>query len=185
MSFHICIRNNILFIIGGAFDGIEKIIKQRTGKKNLGFGSEHTTAKDDDEHILEKLDGEDLLKFGLIPEFIGRIPIFATLKPLDEEALISILTQPKNALIKQYKQLLNLEDVTLTFDDEALKAIAQEALARKTGARGLRSVLEKAMLDIMYDIPSNSSIKEVIINKEVITEHKQPIIVMQKEAMAS
>ncbi len=174
--------SNILFIIGGAFEGVDKIIKQRVGKKHLGFGVEHESNNADDPKILERLEGEDLLKFGLIPEFIGRIPVFATLSPLDETALIEILTKPKNALVKQYKQLLQLEDVELNFNDDALQEIAKLALARKTGARGLRSILEKAMLDIMYDIPSNPSVKEVIITKETIADGKKPTIIMHKEA---
>ncbi|MGI6523888.1 MAG: ATP-dependent Clp protease ATP-binding subunit ClpX [Bdellovibrionota bacterium] len=177
--------SNILFIIGGAFDGIDKIIKNRTGKKNLGFGAKHESAQECDDKVLEKLEGEDLLKFGLIPEFIGRIPVFAPLKPLDEAALITILTEPKNALVKQFKQLFQLNDVSLSFSDDALEEIAKEALARKTGARGLRSVLEKAMLNIMYDIPSTPSIKEVVITKEVICEQQEPIIVLHSKAMAS
>lgn len=172
--------SNILFIIGGAFDGIDKIINQRIGHNNLGFGSEQKAHKLD-RNILEHLETEDLLKYGLIPEFIGRIPVIASLEELSEEALIQILTKPKNALVKQYTQLLKMENIDLTFRPEALQEIATRAVCRKTGARGLRSILETAMLDIMFDAPSNNNIKEVILTREVFSNHQQPIVVMDTQ----
>lgn len=184
---------NILFIIGGAFDGIERVIKSRTGKKTLGFGSrpeqvEIVVKKDD--NILVDLENQDLLKYGMIPEFIGRVPVVAPLCQLDETALIQILTKPRNALVKQFTHLLELDDVQLSFTDEAYVAIAQKALARKTGARGLRAIIEQAMLETMYEVPSNAEIREVVITKETITEGKQPMLVMEtdtkeKTALAS
>ena len=135
--------------------------------------------------MLPQIDTQDLLKFGMIPEFVGRIPVIATLDELDEEALIQILTKPRNALVKQFTHLVDLDGVSLSFTPEALKAIADEAMKRKTGARGLRSILENCMLDVMYDVPSNPSIKEVVITEEVITEDKDPMVVMHNEAMAS
>jgi ATP-dependent Clp protease ATP-binding subunit ClpX len=179
--------SNILFIVGGAFDGVERIIGQRTGKKSLGFGSvvKSTTGIVNKDNPLSALETEDLLKFGMIPEFIGRLPVVSCLDPLDKPALIEILTRPKNALIKQYQTLLSMEGVDLTFTTEALDSIAQKALEKKTGARGLRSIIEASMLDVMYDIPSNASVKEVIITPEVINEHQAPITVYHKEAVAS
>ena len=175
---------NILFIIGGAFDGLDKIIGQRTGKKMLGFGGAGSSAEKNNKSILWKAETEDLLKFGMIPEFVGRIPIIAPLDELDKEAMIEILTKPKNALVKQYTQLLSMEGVDLTFTEESLEAIAEKALARKTGARGLRAIIENCMLEIMYDIPSNPSVKEVIITPEVIREEKPPVMVLHNEALA-
>ncbi len=176
---------NILFIIGGAFDGLEKMISQRSGKKMLGFGGNGSTnAKSENKNLLWKVETEDLLKFGMIPEFIGRIPIIAPLNELDKEAMIEILTKPKNALVKQYAQLLSMEGVDLTFTDEALVAIADKALARKTGARGLRAIIENCMLDVMYDIPSNPSVKEIIITPETVNENKPPVMVLHNEALA-
>lgn len=179
--------SNILFIVGGAFDGVERIIGQRTGKKSLGFGSvvKSGTGVVNKDNPLSALETEDLLKFGMIPEFIGRLPVVSCLDPLDKPALIEILTRPKNALIKQYQTLLSMEGVDLTFTTEALDAIAQRALEKKTGARGLRSIIEASMLDVMYDIPSNSSVKEVIITPEVINEQQAPMKVYHKEAVAS
>ena len=179
--------SNILFIIGGAFDGIEKIIKQRTGKKSLGFGVKRSEVKEADKAptSLIELENEDMLKYGMIPEFVGRIPVVAPLDHLDEPALIEILTRPKNALVKQFKHLLDLDGVELNFTDDAYTAIAHKALERKTGARGLRAIIEECMLDIMYEVPSNPSIKEVVITKEVITESKAPMIVMHNKALAS
>ncbi|MCB0335995.1 MAG: ATP-dependent Clp protease ATP-binding subunit ClpX, partial [Bdellovibrionales bacterium] len=173
--------SNILFIIGGAFDGIERIVKQRVGKKTLGFGSDQEKKEVDEKTIMTQIETEDMLKFGMIPEFVGRIPVFAPLQQLDEPALISILTKPKNALIKQFKSLLEMEEVKLTFTDEALTAIAQKALARKTGARGLRSILENAMLEIMYDVPSTPSIKEIIITDDTINNETLPVVVHHRE----
>ena len=169
---------NILFILGGAFDGLDKIIDNRVGKKTLGFNSDVKTAaekKKDD--LLNKLIPEDLLKYGLIPEFIGRVPVIVTLDALDKEALIRILTEPKNALVKQYQKLMGMDNVELEFTPESLDAIAEEALKRNTGARGLRSIVEKVMMDVMYEVPSNNNIIKVIITKECITENAEPTIV--------
>jgi len=177
--------SNILFIVGGAFDGVERIIGQRTGKKSLGFGSAVQPVVEAKNNPLRSLETDDLLKFGMIPEFIGRLPVISCLDPLDKPALIEILTKPKNALIKQYQTLLSMEGVDLTFTTEALEAIAQKALERRTGARGLRSIIETSMLDVMYDIPSNTSVKEVIITPEVINDNQLPIKVYHKEAVAS
>jgi len=168
---------NILFICGGAFAGLENIIGQRLGKKAMGFGAEIRAKKDLKlGEVLGQVGPPDLLKYGLIPEFIGRLPVVATLEELDEEALIAILKEPKNALIKQYQKLLEMEKVHLRFTDGALVAIAREALKRKTGARGLRSILENAMLEIMYDIPSQDRVKEVVINEEVIVNKSRPLV---------
>jgi ATP-dependent Clp protease ATP-binding subunit ClpX len=177
--------SNILFIVGGAFDGVERLIGQRTGKKSLGFGSAVQPIVEAKSNPLRALETDDLLKFGMIPEFIGRLPVISCLDPLDKPALIEILTKPRNALIKQYQTLLSMEGVDLTFTSEALDAIAQKALERRTGARGLRSIIETSMLDVMYDIPSNTSVKEVIITPEVINDSQAPIKVYHKEAVAS
>ena len=151
--------SNILFICGGAFEGLENIIKDRMGKKSMGFGAEIQSKKDIDRYkVFEQILPQDLLKFGMIPEFIGRLPIIASLKELDKEALIKITTEPKNALVKQYKKLLQMDDVELVFEQEALEAIVDKAIERKTGARGLRSIIEDIMRDIMFDIPSNEKI---------------------------
>lgn len=168
---------NILFICGGAFSGLEKIINKRIGSKSMGFGAEVRSLKEEDMgELLSKIQPTDLLKFGLIPEFVGRVPVIATLNELDEEALIQILREPKNALVKQYQRLFDMEKVHLKFTDGALIAIAHEALSRKTGARGLRSILENSMLDVMYDIPSQDRVKEVVINEDVVTKGVKPII---------
>jgi len=175
--------SNILFICGGAFVGLEDIIERRIGEKKLGFGSEIRSKKDRSVgDLLADVQPEDLLKFGLIPEFVGRIPILATLTELDEVALIEILTKPKNALIKQYQRLFDFEKVKLKFTQGALVAIAKEALKRKSGARGLRAILEHTMLDIMYEIPSQTNIREVVINEDVFTKKEQPLIVYEKKA---
>ncbi|KAF1085647.1 ATP-dependent Clp protease ATP-binding subunit ClpX [Sporotomaculum syntrophicum] len=169
---------NILFICGGAFDGIEKIIQNRTGKKIMGFGAE---IKPKQEmrigEILSHILPEDLLRYGLIPEFVGRLPIIVTLDALDEDALVRILTEPRNALVKQYEKLLDLDGVGLEFQNDALKAIAQEALRRNTGARGLRSILEDIMLDIMYDIPSQQDITKCVVTKDTILNKEKPIVI--------
>jgi len=171
---------NILFICGGAFSGLETVIGQRVGSKTMGFGAEPVQRKDQQiGEILCQVEPGDLLKYGLIPEFIGRLPIVATLDELDEDALVRILCEPKNALIKQYQKLFDMENVNLKFTDGALVAVAQEALKRKTGARGLRSILENAMLDIMYDIPSQDRVREVLINEDVIFKGTQPIIIYE------
>lgn len=177
--------SNILFIIGGAFEGIDKLIKQRVGKKSLGFGTNIVELSDSPNSLLPSLETEDLLKFGMIPEFVGRVPVIAALEELDKPSLVKILTEPKNALVKQYEHMMEMEGVQLSFTDEALQAAAEMALEKKTGARGLRAILEKCMLDVMYDVPSNPKIKEVIVTPEVIKDGKQPVMVFQNEALAS
>ncbi len=174
---------NILFICGGAFVGLEKIIEEKVGIKTLGFKAnikKRGVGKGED--ILERVQPEDLLRFGFIPEFVGRLPVAATLNELSEAALVDILTKPKNALVKQYQKLFELENVKLKFTEGALRAVSQEAIKRKTGARGLRSILENVMLDVMYEIPSQSNIKECIISDEVILNKERPIILYEKEA---
>lgn len=170
---------NILFICGGAFDGIEQIIKRRLGQKVIGFGSEKKEEDLDKKELLSKVLPEDLLKFGLIPEFIGRLPVIASLTPLDEEALVEILTKPKNALVKQYQKMLELDDVELEFEDDALIEIAKKAIERKTGARGLRSIIEGVMLDVMFDLPSREDIVKCIITKETIENNMPPKLVLE------
>jgi ATP-dependent Clp protease ATP-binding subunit ClpX len=174
---------NILFIVGGAFVGLDKIIEQRTTNKTMGIGADIRTVAELDKsvNLLEKVEPDDLSKFGLIPEFIGRLPAIAVLGPLDEEALIDILTRPKNAIAKQYQRLFSFEGVELKFTDKALRAVAKMALKRKTGARGLRGVIETAMLDIMYDIPSKNNVKEVIIDDNVINDGAQPMLVYKSD----
>ena len=168
---------NILFICGGAFSGLEDVIKQRVGKKTMGFGANvPLPSKVTLGAVLKDIEPGDLLKYGLIPEFIGRLPVIATLEELDEAALVQILQEPKNALVRQYQKLFELEDVVLKFTDDALVAIAHEAARRKTGARGLRSILEESMLDVMYDIPSQNDVKEVVISEDVILKKNQPRI---------
>lgn len=172
---------NILFICGGAFDGIEKIIKNRTGKQGLGFGAEVASKKDEDiSKLLAKIEPHDLMKFGLIPEIIGRLPAIVSLDSLDEEALIRILVEPKNALVKQYKKLFELDNVNLEFDEEALREVAKIAVERKTGARGLRGVLEDVMTNIMFEIPSDENIQKVTITKSVIDHQGEPVITRAK-----
>jgi ATP-dependent Clp protease ATP-binding subunit ClpX len=174
---------NILFICGGAFVGLEQIVQRRIGQSTLGFGADIKSKKDFKlGELLEQVQPEDLLKFGLIPEFIGRLPVLATLHELNEEALVDILTKPKNALVKQYQRLFEMDGVKAKFTKGALQAVAKEALLRQSGARGLRAIIEHSMLDIMYDIPSRSGIKEVVVNEDVITKHEAPLIVYQKEA---
>ncbi|MDR2461385.1 MAG: ATP-dependent Clp protease ATP-binding subunit ClpX [Deltaproteobacteria bacterium] len=173
---------NILFIFGGAFVGLDKIIKKRIGRDTaMGFSANIDSNKDDGDAaaVLKHCLPEDLIKFGLIPEFVGRIPVTASLSELDKEAMVKILTEPKNALIKQYQALLKHDGVDLTFSAEALDAIATEAIARKTGARGLRAILESAMLDIMYDLPSMPKVKECLITEEVILKHEPPVIIYE------
>ena len=170
---------NILFICGGAFEGLENIIKDRTGEKSIGFGTKIESKKEiKKDEVFKELLPQDLLKFGLIPEFIGRLPIIATLEELDREALIKIATEPKNALVKQYKKLLELDGVELEFTREALEAIVDKAIERKTGARGLRSIIEEIMRDIMYDIPSNPKIEKCTITKETVIDKKGPELVI-------
>ena len=174
---------NILFICGGAFVGLERIVEQRLGSKTMGFGAEIKSRSERRlGELLMEVQSEDLLKFGFIPEFIGRLPVVASLDDLDEAALVSILREPKNALIKQYQKLFEFEKVKLRFTDGALSAIAKEALKRKAGARGLRSILESIMLDIMYELPSQHNIRECIISEETITHKEKPIVLYEKEA---
>ena len=177
---------NILFVCGGAFVGLGALIRHRIGKKSLGFGQKIISKKEiDEEDILEKVQPEDLLKYGLIPEFVGRFSSVATLKELSIEAMIKVLTEPKNALVKQYKKLFEFENVKLKFTDTAIKAIAKKATARKTGARGLRAVLEETMLEIMFDLPSQPDIEEVVINEEVVLKGEKPMLVYENKKQAS
>ena len=171
---------NILFIVGGAFDGIEEIVKQRLGEKIIGFGANNKKLSDEDSYMQEII-AEDIQKFGLIPEFIGRLPIVAALERLTEEDLIQILTEPKNALIKQYKQLLLFDNVELEFKDGALMAIAKKAIERKTGARGLRSIIEEVMMDIMFEVPSHEEITKVIITEAVIDGKAEPEMIREAD----
>jgi ATP-dependent Clp protease ATP-binding subunit ClpX len=175
--------SNILFICGGAFVGLESIIERRIGVKGLGFGADIQSRDERDPgEVLLEVQAEDLLRFGLIPEFVGRLPVTATLGQLDEEALIQILTKPKNALVKQYQRLFDFSDVKLRFTDDALVAVAKEALVRKSGARGLRAILENAMLNIMYEAPSRDDIAECIVNEDVIERGTDPLVVLKQEA---
>ena len=171
---------NILFIVGGAFDGLENIISARMGNRTLGFGAE-IESKDDKQlgRVLSNLRPDDLVKFGLIPELVGRLPVMLTLDNLDEEAMIRILTEPKNALVKQYQRLFELDHVDLRFADDALKAIAHEAIGRKTGARGLRSIIERALLDTMFEIPGESDVRSCKVTREVITEGAKPELIRE------
>lgn len=169
---------NILFICGGAFDGLEQIIKRRIGQKVIGFGTE-STKNVDDKDLLSKVLPEDLLKFGLIPEFIGRLPVIATLESLDEQALVDILTKPRNAIVKQFQKMLELDNVELEFEKSALQAIAKKAMERKTGARGLRSIVENLLLDVMFELPSRKDIVKCVITEECVTEQKQPLLVLK------
>jgi ATP-dependent Clp protease ATP-binding subunit ClpX len=169
---------NILFICGGAFDGIEKIIQNRSGKKALGFDAEiQSKAAKPIGEILKNILPEDLLKFGLIPEFVGRLPVIVTLDALDEEALVRILTEPRNALVKQYQKFLEMDNVSLEFKDDALRSIAKEAIIRNTGARGLRAIIEAIMLNVMYEIPSRHDVTKCIVTKEAVTQKDEPILV--------
>jgi ATP-dependent Clp protease ATP-binding subunit ClpX len=174
---------NILFICGGAFCDLESIIERRIGVKGMGFGADiHRRADRKPGEVLNEVQAEDLLHFGLIPEFVGRLPVIATLDALTEEALVDILTKPKNALIKQYQKLFEFEDVRLRFSEGSLRAIARQAYRRKSGARGLRSILENVMLDLMYEIPSRDDVEECIINEEVIEQGKKPLLALKQEA---
>ena len=168
---------NVLFICGGAFDGLEKIVQKRMGERVIGFNSEMKMDKVEEEKLLSQVRPEDLLKFGLIPEFIGRLPVMVTLGQLSEEALIRIITEPKNALLKQYKKLFKLDNVELEIEPDAVRAIAQKALERKTGARGLRSILEGVMTDIMYEIPSRDDVEKCVITKATIEGMAQPTMI--------
>jgi len=175
--------SNILFLCGGAFVGLEKIVERRIGVKGLGFGADIQVSSDQRKgELLGAVEAEDLLHFGLIPEFIGRLPVTATLSELNEDALLEILTQPKNALIKQYQKLFEFDEVGLRFTDGALRAVARKALAQKSGARGLRAILESAMLEIMYEIPSRDDVEECVVNEEVIQQGTNPLLVFKREA---
>ncbi|SCZ09905.1 ATP-dependent Clp protease ATP-binding subunit ClpX [Alkaliphilus peptidifermentans] len=172
---------NILFICGGAFDGVEKIIEKRIGKTSMGFGAEIRSKEIKDiGTLLKRIQPEDLLKFGLIPEFVGRLPVVVTLDQLDETALVQILSEPKNALLKQYNKLFEIDGVLLEFQEGALELIAQKAIERKTGARGLRGIMEGLMTDIMYEIPSDDNIEKVIITKETVTDNTPPTVINKK-----
>ncbi len=175
--------SNILFICGGAFHNIDTLISSRIGKKGIGFGVDVEGGRDKRySELIKEIQPEDLLKYGLIPEFIGRLPITATLEELSEENLVEILKRPKNAIVKQYRKLFELENVKLTFTEGSIRGIAKEAMKKKTGARGLRSIMEKVMLDIMYEIPSLSNVKECVISEEVIANHERPILIYEEEA---
>ena len=172
---------NVLFIVGGAFAGLEKIIEQRAGKQGIGFGSEIRSKKEIDEaNAFAEVMPEDLLKFGMIPEFIGRLPVITSVEKLDREALINILTEPKNALVRQYRRLFELDGVELEFTDDALESIADQAILRGTGARGLRAIMEEVLQSVMYDVPSRDDVASVVISKEVVLEHVNPTIVPRK-----
>jgi ATP-dependent Clp protease ATP-binding subunit ClpX len=174
---------NILFICGGAFNDLENIISKRLGVNAVGFGAEIKSKKERRSgELLAETRSEDLLKFGLIPEFIGRLPVIATLDDLDEGTLIRILVEPKDAIIKQYKKLFALENVNLKFTDGALRAVAKSSMERKSGARGLRSILENTMLEVMYDIPSQQDIKECVISEEVVLKKERPILIYESKS---
>jgi len=176
---------NILFICGGAFVGLEDIVRRRIGMKGMGFGANVRSSEDPmNQRLLHEVQTEDLLKFGLIPEFVGRLPVIATLEDLDETSLVRILKEPKNALTKQYTKLFEMENVRLKFTDGALGAIAREALTRKSGARGLRAIMEAIMLDVMYDVPSHPEIEEVVISQEVVEHKEKPIVVYASASRA-
>lgn len=172
---------NILFICGGAFDGIDKTILNRTTDKNMGFGADiHSKSEHSMESLLKEIIPTDLQKFGLIPELIGRLPVLVTLNPLDEDAMVHILTEPKNALVKQYQKMLSMDDVDLEFTPEALQAIAKEALRRNTGARGLRSIIERIMLDVMFDVPSRDDVSKCVVTEKCVKEGAEPDLVLKE-----
>jgi len=174
---------NILFICGGSFNGVESIVANRIGKKGIGFGVDVEGGRDKQySELIKDIQPEDLLKYGLIPEFIGRLPIIATLEDLSEDVLVEILKRPRNAIVKQYKKLFDLENVKLAFTEGALRGIAKEAMKKKTGARGLRSIMEKVMLDVMYEIPTLSNVKECVLSEEVIMSRERPILIYEEEA---
>ena len=175
---------NILFVCGGAFDGLEEIIEERQGRRQIGFqgGEESHVGTSDDDNVLGFVEPEDMLRYGLIPELVGRLPVLVSLHDLDEDALVEILQRPKNALIKQYAKMFELEGVGLTFDPEALRAVARKTIDRGTGARGLRAVLEMIMLDVMFDLPGRMDIREVVVTKETVEESNQPLLILEPEA---
>ncbi len=169
---------NILFIVGGAFSGLESIVEQRIGKKTLGFGAHlQTQSERDMEQIFSEVMPEDLLKFGLIPEFIGRLPVIATVDKLNRDALVQILTEPRNALVKQYQKLFDIDGVELEFTEDAIDAVADLAMIRGTGARGLRAIIEEVLLHVMYDVPSRADIAKVVVNEEVVRDNVNPTLV--------
>jgi ATP-dependent Clp protease ATP-binding subunit ClpX len=172
---------HILFVCGGAFDGLEKIIEARTGKRQIGFTSEKTESLRDSKNPFRDVEPEDLLRFGLIPELVGRLPVAVTLENLDEEALVRILTEPKNALVKQYQKIFGMDGVGIIFDPNAIRAIARQAIERGTGARGLRAVIENLMRDIMFDIPSRQDVREVVVTPECVTESVPPLLILGPE----
>jgi ATP-dependent Clp protease ATP-binding subunit ClpX len=173
---------NILFIVGGAFDGVEKIIKQRIGRNGLGFNAEiQSTESGNIGEMLARIMPEDLLKFGLIPEFVGRLPIMVTLDALDEEALVRILTEPRNALVKQYQKMLGLDSIELEFKDDAVAAVAREAMRRNTGARALRAIIEDIMLNVMYEMPTRTDVAKCVVTREVVENHEEPLLVTSQD----
>lgn len=175
---------NILFIVGGAFDGLERIVSQRVGKNALGFGTDPLKLKTEGKEVMAKLEIEDLLRFGMIPEFVGRLPVLSVLDKLDEKALVQILTEPKNSIVRQFKHLVTMEGAELTFTDDAVREIARLALKKKSGARGLRAIIEETMLELMFDLPSTPNLKEIIVTAESIRGEKQPEMIFHREAMA-
>ena len=176
-------RSNILFICGGAFAGLEKIIQNRSSKTGIGFVADVRTTEQEQSigELLQDVEPEDLIRFGLIPEFVGRMPIVATLEELDEDALVQILLEPKNALTKQYRKLFEMEGVDLVFRDDALRAVAIKAMDRKTGARGLRTILEDVLLDTMYDLPSADSAKKVVVDEAVVIGENPPYVIYESD----
>lgn len=175
---------NVLFICGGAFDGLDKVIQRRIGEKTIGFNSNVEGSKVDESDLLKNIQPEDLLKYGLIPEFIGRLPVLVTLEELSKDALVRIITEPKNALIKQYRKLFAMDDVELEVTDDAVEAIAEQALERKTGARGLRGIMEKIMNNIMYELPSRDDVNKCIITRETVEAEKDPELVLTEPGLA-
>jgi ATP-dependent Clp protease ATP-binding subunit ClpX len=174
---------NVLFICGGAFAGLEKIIESRIGRKGVGFGADVRRSEDKDlGEVLAKVLPEDLLKFGLIPEFVGRLPVIGPVSNLDRDSLVRILVEPKNAVVKQYQRMIELDDVELEFTDDALQAVAEQALLRGTGARGLRAILEEVLLNVMYDLPSRSDIGKCVIDRQVVEDKVNPTLVPRAEA---
>jgi ATP-dependent Clp protease ATP-binding subunit ClpX len=174
--------SNILFICGGAFDYLGEVIKRRIGKKSLGFNTVMNNVKDlSNDEIFAEVKSEDLMQYGMIPEFVGRLPVVASLTQLDEDTLVTILKEPKNSLVKQYQEIFKFDNIKLTFTDSALREIARQAIASKTGARGLRSIVESAMMDLMYELPAKQGVVECVINEEAILNHKEPILIYENQ----